>query len=148
MPENIVLFPSTHRPSGSFMNAANIPGAVTFKSFSRNELVRLAQMTQIPRSIGLITDCVYYQHITGVTVQGLHSSNRADVKFSFLKEMMDKDYVRYMGAVFLLNSKIVFETVNAENALNQLEEGLKEACYEHRILYDLPPAPSRDFVRG
>ena len=41
-----------------------------------------------------------------------------------------------------------FETVNAEIALSQLEAGLREACYEHRILHDLPHRPSRDFVHG
>lgn len=147
MSGTVFLFPRSQTPS-EFREAARGQAAQenkTFKSFTRQELIKLANVTQRALEIGLINKCAHFEHEGGVMTQAFNARNPAEIVFSLFKDMREGNPIRYFSCVFLLNAKRVTETSNSGEVFARLGEGLNEACEEHAILYDVS-APK--FVRS
>ncbi len=143
----VVLFPRFQMPS-KFHEAAREQAAQqnkTIKSFTRQELIKLAAVTQCAVEIGLINGCRHFEHEGGVMVQAFNARNHGEIVFSLYKDMREGNAIRYFSSVFMLNAKQVTETPNSIEVFARLAAGLNEACDEHAVLYDLPQAASPRF---
>ena len=145
----VFLFPKSQRPS-KFHQAAREQAAQerkTLRSFTRQELIQLATITQRSVEIGLIKGCTYFEHEGGVMAQAFNARNSAEIVFSLFKDVHDGNAIRYFASVFLINARMVTETVNSIEVFARLGEGLNAACEEHKILYDISSASAPKLVQ-
>ncbi len=143
MSANVLLFPRSH-PVSAFHVAARLEAEaqnIPLKSFTRQELIQLATLTERPLQVGLMTGCRHYEHESGVLMQGFSEINPAEVVFSLYKSVPETGAIRYCGFVPLFDSKVQFDTPNRLEAFAKLQSGLAQACYEYVILHDVPSYP-------